>query len=137
MNIYMKKYIKLYNYRVNISISDVRDILSKAKNYEQVDENTLLHKQVGLFYWPTFLERQFPFIYRNCWTIKILFHKMMGRNRAIRAIPFQWTKTIFYTFIYQYITDSPSRCFVMHLQFRFLSFRKKIFWKWFVVMKLL
>ena len=66
MNIYMKKYMKLYNYRVNISISDVRDILSKAKNYEQVDENTLLYKQVGLLYWPTFLERQFPFIYRNC-----------------------------------------------------------------------
>lgn len=36
--------------KLNISISDVRDILSKAKNYEQVDENTLLHKQVGLLY---------------------------------------------------------------------------------------
>ena len=86
----MKKYIKLYNYRVNISISDVRDILSKAKNYEQVDENTLLYKQVGLFFWPTFLERQFPFIYSNCWTIKILFRNMMGRNMVIKTISFQW-----------------------------------------------
>lgn len=49
----------------NISISDVRDFLSKAKKYKYVDENTLLHKHLGLFYLAYFLKekkKQFPFI---------------------------------------------------------------------------
>lgn len=50
MNIYPYIFEKLYNYTVNISTSDVRDTLSKGKNYEQENENTLVHKQVALIY---------------------------------------------------------------------------------------
>lgn len=90
-----------------------------------MDENTLLHKQVGLFYLTYFLERQFPFkaIVEQ---LKCYFTTIREEIGILRPFSFNETKTIFCTFIYQCI--KLIKCMFCHaFPIQISQFQKKIF----------